>query len=100
MVIVVDPLHAINSRRIMYYAPEYLTIRLEKDNTIHMWAYYNHTSINISKTENWPVLQSLLITSFNIDYKLLATLDYNTKVYEIKCANVGERLHRIQNILN
>jgi len=90
MVIVVYPLHAINPRRVMYYAPEYLKIILWKDDTISMCAYYNHTSMNISKTENWPVLQSLLITSFNLHYRLLTTLGPDAKVYEIKCESVGE----------
>ena len=100
MVIVVYPLHAINPRRVMYYAPEYLKIILWKDDTISMCAYYNHTSMNISKTENWPVLQSLLITSFNLDYRLLTTLGSDAKVYEIKCESVGECLLKIKNILN
>jgi len=96
MVVVVYPLDAINPRRVMYYAPEYLKIMIWKDDTISMCAYYNHTSMNISKTENWPIRQSLLITSFNLDYKLLTNLGSDAKVYEIKCESVGECLLKMQ----
>ena len=97
-IIILYPCRAINWRKVMYYAPQYIAV-FYKTPTGEKLVAQHHTSLNISNVENKVLHSSLVITSLNLPYRVIAKLGSDTYIYEVKCTNISNCLSLVEKIV-
>jgi len=97
-IIVFYPCRAINWRKVMYYAPQYIAVFYKTPTGEKLVAQYR-TSLNITNVENKILHSSLVITSLNLPYRVISRLGSDTYIYEIKCTNLSNCLSLVEKIV-